>query len=275
MNKELQNKLKKYSAAAVAIAATGTAADAQIVYTQVNKTINAPTASGFAVDSIDINAAGGHDLAMVLYNIPSYNLNIVIGGPLGSQGHALAGSAPSSYNYPFKLNSGQQINTQAFLPADSFGTFTWVDNGTNPYSSFWNGGVTDGYLGLKLQVGGGTHYGWVRMDISSNGKTVVIKDMAYNATPNGGISAGQGMSIDVYESLANSVWIAENRLHTDLQVEFANASVSVVDITGKEVAKFEVTEQRSTFNLGDLAKGTYVISLVIDGDTINKKAVVQ
>ena len=31
MNKELQNKLKKYSAAAVAVAATGISADAQIV----------------------------------------------------------------------------------------------------------------------------------------------------------------------------------------------------------------------------------------------------
>lgn len=272
MNKELQKKLSKYSAAAVAVVATGAAANAQVVYTQVNKTL---TGANNPVDSIDINQDGTYDLGMIISSYSSYNYAGVFGGPINSQGHALAGSSPSSFPYPFKLNAGEQINTKQFLPADSFGTFTIFYNNSNPFSSFWNGGVTDGYLGIKLNVNGNTHYGWVRMDMAADAKTVVIKDMAYNATAGGPIQAGQGLSVEIYEKIANSVWITGNQLHTDLQMEFNNATISLTDITGKLIQQIELTEAVNSIDLGDLPAGTYVLSLVMDGNTYNKKAVVQ
>jgi len=270
MNKDLQKKLKRYSAAAVAVVASGTAANAQIVYTWVNKTINQN-----GIDSVDINQDGTYDLAMVQYNVPSYQLDIVFGGPLNSQGHAMAGSSPSSYPYPFALNASDQIDAKQFLAPDSFGTFTWVQSGSNPYSSFWNGGITDGYLGMKLNISGSTHYGWVRMDIAANGKTIVIKDMAYNSTANGSLMAGQGMSVEIYEQIANSMWVTGNKLHTDLQIEFNKAQISLIDIAGKMIQQFNLTEGVNTFDLGEIPAGTYVMSLVVDGDTYNKKAVVH
>lgn len=268
MDKELQKKLKKYSAAAVAIATTGIAADAQVVYNQVNKTM---TAANNPIDSIDINQDGTYDLGMIIY--ASGSNAIVLGLPINSQGHAMAGSTPSSYNYPFKLNSGDQVNTQAFLPADSLGTFTFVYGGTNPYNELWNGGVTDGYLGLKLNVSGNTHYGWVRMDMAANGQTVVIKDMAYNSTANGAITAGQGIGLDKYAEIANSVWVDGERIYADILAEYDNASISLIDITGKQVANFELTNAKQDFDVSDMAAGTYVLSITVDKDVINKKVV--
>ncbi len=269
MNKELQKKLKKYSAAAVAVAATGVTANGQVVYNQVNKTVDANN----PIDSIDINSDGNYDFAMVMYY--SGSNAIVLGGPLNSQGHAMAGSTPSSYNYPFKLNSGDQINTQVFLPANTAGTFTFVYGGTNPYNEFWNGGVTDGYLGLKLSVSGNTHYGWVRMDIAANGQTIVIKDMAYNQTANGAIQAGEGLSIEDYAKIANSAWVSNSNLYVDLPVEFNQGAIHLIDVTGREVVAFELSTGKQEFNLADLATGTYVLSIRLDGNEYNKKVVVQ
>lgn len=270
MNKELQKKLTKYSAAAAAVVATGAAADAQIVYTSVNKTINQG-----GVDSVDINQDGTYDLAMIQYNVPSYQYDIVLGAPLNSQGHAIAGSAPSGYNYPFRLNAGDQINTQQFLAPDSGGTFAWVYAGTsNPWGSFWNGGVTDGFLGVKLNVSGSTHYGWIRMDVSADGKTITIKDMAYNAAANDPIQANQSMGLPHLEEIANSVVMAGSMLKAEINIEFTEGTLNLMDISGKVVETFELNAGSQEFDLSHLASGTYVVSMLVDGNTINKKIII-
>ncbi len=53
----------------------------------------------------------------------------------------------------------------------------WKDNG-------------ESYLGLKFDINGKQHYGWARLDVTSAFQWV-IKDYAYNATPNSPILAGQ------------------------------------------------------------------------------------
>jgi hypothetical protein len=49
----------------------------------------------------------------------------------------------------------------------------------------------------------------------------------------------------------------------------------VIDITGKTIHTFALDGAVNTFDLGELPAGTYVLSLQMDGNTFNKKAVVQ
>lgn len=53
----------------------------------------------------------------------------------------------------------------------------------------WSG-KNDKYLGLRIKINGKMHYGWARMNVTSLTQWVV-KDYAYNATPNMPILAGQ------------------------------------------------------------------------------------
>ena len=276
MKKELRDQIKKYSSAATAVVATSVAANAQIVYNQVNKTIAPAGGIPAAADSIDLNTDGTFDIIMGVLNYPSYSFGVVFGGPLNYQGHAMAGSAPSGYNYPFKLNSGNPIKTQQFLPAESIGTFAFMTGGSFPYNEKWNGGVTDGYLGLKLQIGGNTHYGWVRMDVGATANQVVIKDMAYHSTADAALNAGEGgLNLEKFEGIVNSAWINKDQLHTDIQIGFTSGSVALMDMSGKAVKSFDLTEAKSTFDLSDLPKGTYILSLNLDGNVYNKQAVVH
>ena len=48
----------------------------------------------------------------------------------------------------------------------------------------------DKFLGLRFLINGKTHYGWARIDVTSATQWI-IKDYAYNATPNMPILAGQ------------------------------------------------------------------------------------
>ena len=54
---------------------------------------------------------------------------------------------------------------------------------------YWKDKI-DKYLGLRFFIKGQPHYGWARLDITSFTQWV-IKDYAYNATPNKPILAGQ------------------------------------------------------------------------------------
>jgi len=280
MKKEVIKKLKKYSAAAVSLLATGAAANAQVVYNQVNKTLNLTT----PIDSIDINLDGNYDLKMHINHFLStyvysgytysYSYTRITGGPLNNQGHAMAGSMNSSYNYPFKLNAGAQIAPQIFMPANIAGTFAMIYSGV-PYSFHWQNGVVDGFLGMKLQIGANVHFGWVRMDIAADAETIVIKDMAYQATPNVGIAANeQGLNLEDYVQIANSVWVTDNRLHTELLSSFAKATLNVIDLSGKTIQTFKLNGGINTFELSEVPSGTYVLSLVLDGNTYNKTAVI-
>ena len=100
-----------------------------------------------------------------------------------TNGHGIWSVA--EWHTAFPLNSGVEIfktayyrTTSYFKIDECFGcNYSWKDK-------------LDKYLGLRFIIDGKTHYGWVRLDITSFTQWV-IKDYAYNATPNKPILAGQ------------------------------------------------------------------------------------
>ncbi len=53
-------------------------------------------------------------------------------------------------------------------------------------------GTGDKFIGIRLTLSDNKiHYGWVRLNYSSNGKTVNIVEYAYNKTANASIKAGE------------------------------------------------------------------------------------
>jgi len=59
-----------------------------------------------------------------------------------------------------------------------------------PNSAYGWQGKIDHYVGLQLMINDQIHYAWVRFDVT-NSKRWIIKDYAYNASPNKPILAGQ------------------------------------------------------------------------------------
>lgn len=99
------------------------------------------------------------------------------------------------YSHPVPLNSGKEIfNLRGYSNGESFetwGIFTVGDcfGGEQGCIYDWKNKV-DMYLGLRFNLKGRIHYGWARLDVASVTQWV-IKDYAYNATPNMPILAGQ------------------------------------------------------------------------------------
>lgn len=98
---------------------------------------------------------------------------------------------PNSSNYAcLALDQGEVI--------DSSDNFNLVNRNWNIGSNSWNGfdGAGDKYVGVKFNISGDTHYGWILVNVDSYSSGVTIKGYAYESQP--GVFMHAGDTIGVY-----------------------------------------------------------------------------
>ena len=219
-------RLADYSLLAGAMLAAGHSAQAAIVYTDVDPD-ESVDGSFFSIDMdgdgiIDFTVRqSGYSYASTFFSYASnfayfsaaFGNEFRVPGPFGY------GLSPLPY--------GTAISpTASFSPYG--GTMGNAFRFTSSYSSFsssyglW-GGLTDRYAGVKFQISGVTHYGWVRMDVPVGYGQIIIKDFAYEDVPNTPINAGDKTpAAEVPTALAASD-ISDNGNGTDLELAFTRA----------------------------------------------------
>ena len=175
---KLSKRLGQYGSLALAI--TGlTEANSQVVYTDVNPDYSGSLGSSYA---IDFDNDGTDDITFVNY-ASYFSFYALYANPTGT--NEILGSISGGFTYPFALNSGDTISSGAgsFFDNSYINSMNWWGSDGN-----WIG-VTDKYLGVKFDISGQTHFGWIRLDVSAN-STFIVKDYAYESTPNTLILAG-------------------------------------------------------------------------------------
>jgi hypothetical protein len=275
MNKELQKRLGKYTAAAAALV-SATGATAQIVYTDVNPDFTHPgNETGVG---LDLNNDSNFDFAIFSADTTTTaRIRYTVIAPYGTAAasNAIAGEAPSGYNYALALNSGDMIdNTLNWIAATN--TMAYNVDSSNPYNENWNG-VTDKYLGLKFVSGGATYYGWARMDVQAVADVWTLKDYAYNSTANGSITAGQmaGINTMEMESLVHFVNQSNNTVKVVVNGGLTEGAITLVSSTGQVVSTGNVDSDEYIVDLNGLSAGIYVISAQFAEGQMTKKVIVH
>lgn len=194
-----------YAAAAGAVAGLAAPAQAQIVYTDIEPDAEVQdTYTNFDVLPIDglgldFDEDGDNVLIFAERDDTTYPNTYIFNGAEGEEDEpgdavtAIVGNVfPFSgvdYAYWLPLEAGSTISSGlATLAAGTYTLATFTFGGSDP-----NGwvGVGDKYIGLQFQLEEGTtHYAWVRVEIPENG-LLIVKDYAYNATPDEPIAAGE------------------------------------------------------------------------------------
>jgi len=196
MKKQLRHRLKKYTLTAGAIVTGGAAAEAQIIYTDVDPDSNVIGPGNSYL--LDLNNDGTDDFEIFVFSSTDTLLNgtywavdAVRITPLNQNG--VAGSTSSGYPYAF--NAGVPIDddlTWYFNPNQPLtfeatqGTFVW--NGGN----WWLG--QDFYLGLKLNINSHSYYGWARLTVGSYGE-FTVHEYAVLTNPDSTIHAGDTTAV--------------------------------------------------------------------------------
>jgi len=136
--------------------------------------------------------------------------------------------------------------------------------------------VTNKYLGLKFYINGLIHYGWARMDFVGATQQWVIKDYAYQATPNTRILAGQGATLGINNTngLKDIKIVSSNKM---IAVFNLNETVhyKLYAITGQKSLEGLMSKESNSINAILLSKGFYVMELTNPqtGQTIKKKLI--
>lgn len=163
----------------------------QIVYTNVD-----PDSTSSTTYDLDLDNNGVNDFSISRGSGPN------LCGHSGNNIHAtsvvsnaiLANVSDAAYKYGFGNEISAQIltwSTNTVLMVQYFWKTLQCPGGSYGYTGSWYNAVpSDGYLGLKLLVGGNIHYGWVLL--RTNGVTsFTIRGYAYNTVPDQAILAGQ------------------------------------------------------------------------------------
>ncbi len=196
MKKDLLKKLKNYSKLTAAMVSVGGAANAQIIYTDVHPDTTLNTfPSNYEIDfdgdgNIDVNIiCSGSSSSFAIKASP------VIGA---SANYFLAQSS-----YIAQLNNNYLISSYATF---QYGIKSSLINGVNLsgttmlYGNWTSTDIVDKYVGIKFNIAGAKHYGWIRLTthfVDYNNFFVTVKDFAYQSIPDSGIYAGAFDSLQI------------------------------------------------------------------------------
>lgn len=212
--KKLKDRLAKYGLLTVAIAATSESS-AAIIYTDETPDFAGGIGSQYF---LDLNNDAVNDFR--IWHNGSMNLYI---SPLTASNDAL-GSGGATFAYPFALSNGATISSGAgnWFNNGYGGGYQSLNYGSCSFGNWCN--ITDRYIGLRFNIAGSIHYGWVRLDVNFAGSVWTVKDYAYNDVAGAGLNAGDtGGSA----SQSTTIWgadIADNANGTDLEVTFTAAA---------------------------------------------------
>lgn len=108
--------------------------------------------------------------------------------------YTIQNSLPASGNGQWKSTASS--NVLAVKVRNYAGYYSTAGNTTITYSNVRTGGKfkgKKGYLGVRFQISGETHYGWIRFMADDDLKNGRIMDWAYEDQPNTPIKAGAGL----------------------------------------------------------------------------------
>ncbi len=226
---KLSQQANAYSAAAATLMATGASMQAQagVVYTDVDPDQTISDAN-YAVDF------NGDGLVDITVQHRAYSFG--------------SGSYLSAFRYAelsLPPGNGVLVMGAFFPPAAALssgdfigptGTFSdvfprmaaWYQYISGGSSSLYIDGpwvgLSDRYLGVEFLISGSVHYGWIRMDVSSDLTSVTIKDFAYEDVAGVPIQAGNAaLSAETASALLASD-IGDVGNGEDLELAFDNAS---------------------------------------------------
>jgi hypothetical protein len=296
----INNKLLGYSVAAFAFL-QGRNAETQVVYFDIDPDIILDSDGDFT--SFDINGDAVLDFAFLNSSFTFFNsdffsyqeIDVILAAPV-TDGNAIAAfTHPYVYGgeteiryFPYALAGSEIINSVlSWNDADPqiLGMRQIIHYGEDTLHCFnceWYGLLVnetiDGYMGIKIKdEDSNIHYGWIRCDVVDMGRTLIIKDYAYELQPNVPVLAGDTthyVSINTKTQNTPRIYSYRNKIRIDLTNRSDPASIFVYDLMGKLIFQSDILNINSEFSL-EIPMGIYNIKLYVGGQIYGKKVLIQ
>ncbi len=284
-DKKIEKIVLRYSGAAAAILGAQ-AAHGQIIYTDIPDT-TLSTNGAYLDINLDDDTSGVMDFRITqLVDTTSAQFSGVIISTENQASNQVLGLDYGIFNYPFKLNEGDRIGKgepfKGLHPTSRIGYLGLVVDDTLTYpNSQFTGGVTDGLIGVRFEADRDssirTFYGWIRIDVAADLRSVTIKGWAYEDSAGTEILAGWGDGIGLPEAKIELPQLAQRGRFIDINLPesfVAEAELKITDLSGKLLKTHLITERQTSLPLSGLPKGVLVATITSNGRQNSRKVVV-
>lgn len=258
---------------------------AQVAYVSVEDTLQHNNAQ--RTFNIDNDTSGLMDYRIIQYvDTTQFSISGSFIQARGFAQNQVVGLDYGNYYYPFRLDMGTLIGPDTIFKG--LGTSrNWgqlaleVNDTTYPNDKFR--GASDAFIGLRFGAFVDdtirTHYGWMRVDVASDHRSIVIRDYAYQVEAETPIMAGEGMpgfSIEEDEVPMPSMSQRGEYLHVEFPEEImrTNGTLVIRDMQGRPLREYKIEERQTRLRLEDLPKGIHVATLDHEGRRHSLKVVV-
>lgn len=228
---------------------------AQIRYTDIlpDTLLSADLAHPWAMYSADLNGDGEWDFTLTQFH-PLADLDIAEVNAAMTGGREML---LDNEGVPRCLARGDEIDFEEALWYDTRSTALHM--GRN-----W-AGARDGFLGVRVRSGGTWLYGWIRLDVAANERTITVKDFACEMTPDKGIQAGSdGITGVPHAAAAAGITfrIAGSFLLVDTGAEVGPVDWILSDICGRVAARGILEHSISRIDCGAFKPGVYFLRIL-------------
>ncbi len=292
--KALHNKLADYSLLSGAFILMHQAAVGQVIYTDIDPDTIFDSHNEGAFFDIDNN--GTFDFTVLNLSVTFltylysnlFNYEVIFAVPYASN-NFVAGNAFEYYNgsiyFPYALNFNSLIDNNLNwnnAPLQILGFQLSTNNIPNlcNYCN-WYGEFTpesiDKFLGLKFTDSDGLyHFGWLRCDVKDDGRTLVVKDYAYELQPEKPLLAGDTVSyIDTSTAIqVTTIYSFNKNIYINIP-NYQNTQITVYDITGNIIYTKSPEGTSEIINMENFAAGIYVVSVKQGENVVTKKVNVE
>jgi len=138
----------------------------------------------------------------------------------------------------------------------------------------------DKYIGCKFQLDANTHYGWIRVNLDAN-LNFVVKDYAYESTPNNAINAGdEGFTASVQDIGFNKFFnsypnpVSKNFI-LKVKQQINVSSFKIYDAIGQAfIPDFQSLDSKFILNLEDFNSGIYFLQVQTENNNVLTKKII-
>lgn len=197
-------RVGQYSIAA-AVAGVGMLALMQPAAGEVvvtKKTIHIPLATDGMLQPVKISMAnnGINNFVFSMYTAGTYRHLLIGGSALSDQLLAVGGFDVYAAAVRRGARIGPSNPTSPFFYYFGIGEISNSFSNSKFFRGSWGGNHRNRYLGVRFPINGQTHYGWIRLTVTTNPKphapfmSATITGYAYETLPNKAILAGTAES---------------------------------------------------------------------------------
>ncbi|HRG28384.1 MAG TPA: T9SS type A sorting domain-containing protein [Chitinophagales bacterium] len=294
------HKLKAYSLFSTAFLINGPSGFSQVVYVDIDPDIILDTPG--EQFTLDIDGNGSDDISFFNSSFDfymatpwwSYWTRQDIVAYLPDEKLELAGLKhyvyywSQNFYYPYALSNNVIIKDDLNFNDASFQAIaerTYYQNHNDLLfcnHCYWYNYFTDEsvnkFLGFKLKDDASDfHYGWIRCDVLDEGRTMIIKDYAYELTPDNPILAGDTahyIGLSTQEEKIDPVVYCENKKVYISNLD-KNCDVSIYNLNGGIIINKEVKTGSVEFDLQNVATGAYLVVFKNKNEIRSKKIIID